>query len=68
MTDLVNQDIEKTEVPLDSDIQNIAPAMETDFSDTPAMIALEAKLLRRRKHDTRQTYRRPAYLQYIEYV
>lgn len=40
----------------------------SDFSDSPALVALEAKLLRRRRHEAPHTYRRPAYLRYIEYA
>ena len=46
----------------------VASDMNSDFGDTPALVALEAKLMRRRKKELPHTYRRPTYLRYIEYV
>lgn len=37
-------------------------------SDSPALDLLEAKLLNRHKREAPHTYRRPDYLQYIEYA
>lgn len=46
----------------------VALDINSDFSDTPALAALEAKLMRRRKKELPHTYRRPPYLRYIEYA
>ncbi len=40
----------------------------SSISNSPALVALEAKLMRRHRKATPQTYRRPAYLQYIDYA
>lgn len=72
MTNLKHQKIAnaKTKESLGNE-QTISEQMsdlKSDFDDSPALVALEAKLLRRRRHETPHTYRRPDYLQYIEYV
>lgn len=68
MADLENQKTPAKEPELDLASIAAADTQATFISESPALAALEAKLLRRRNHAEPNTYRRPTYLQYIDYV
>lgn len=68
MADLENQQTPAQEPELELASIAAADTQASFISESPALAALEAKLLRRRKRAEPNTYRRPAYLQYIDYV
>lgn len=68
MKELVNQKTVTQSATLDLGLETQADKQNSFIDESPALASLEAKLLRRRKHAQPQTYRRPAYLQYIDYV
>ncbi len=63
MTDLDNKQTDTTDVLLD-----FTKNMDLDYIKSPMVTILDSKLLRRRKFSKPLTYRRPNYLQYIDYV
>ena len=63
MTDLKNNQTKTTEVLLD-----FAKNTELDYIESPLLTIPDSKPLRRRKFSKPLTYRRPKYLQYIDYV
>ena len=68
MADLeYQQTTTKTDDP-DTNQTTLVEEQLSSIEDSPALTALEAKLLRRRKHAQPQTYRRPTYLRYIDYA
>lgn len=67
MTKLKHQQITNAKAKKDMESLQAISNM-SGFNDSPALAALEAKLLRRRKRDMPRTYRRPDYLRYIDYA
>ncbi len=63
MADLSNEQTKTTEVLLD-----FAKNIELDYIESPLVTIPDAKTLRQRKFSKPLTYRRPKYLQYIDYV
>ena len=68
MKDLENQKTVSQSIALDFNVKTPMDKQNSFIDESPALASLEAKLLRRRKHAEPHTYRRPTYLQYIEYV
>lgn len=69
MVDLVNQQTatQTAELVFEKTIVS-AEQVSAAANESPALDMLEAKLLSRRQRAAPYTYRRPAYLQYIEYA
>ena len=68
MKDLDNQKTVTQSIALDFNVETQVDKQNSFIGESPAFASLEAKLLRRRKHAEPHTYRRPTYLQYIDYV
>ncbi len=66
--DLDNQDTTTQSATLNLNAETQVEEPVSNINESPALAALEAKLLRRRKHTEPYTYRRPTYMQYIDYV
>lgn len=68
MKDLENLKTAKQTKTLDQNETVLVGMQESFINESPALATLEAKLMRRRKKATPLTYRRPTYLQYIDYA
>jgi hypothetical protein len=68
MADLENPKTETLTVELDLSKTTVSKPHVSAMNESPSLTMLDTKLLKRRKRAVPYTYRRPSYLQYIDYA
>lgn len=68
MKDLVDQKAVAQTNTLDQNQTMLVEGQVSFINDSPALATLATKLLKRDKRTVPHTYRRPTYLQYIDYA